>query len=154
MVASWLHDLLAGLGDWIIALVGWHLDALPLLTRQDVVASIALVVDVFGSHEGSHAAVFVVLGQLVSIAGLVVVQVQQVVSCAALIFLARVELILFDFKSLSLFDILRLHVFKSVDLSGVALFAQMSPSILHMLELLLAYFLVSHCKILVESFLL
>ena len=100
-IASWLHDLLSGLSDWIIALVGWHLDALPLLTRQDVEATVALVVDVFGSHQGSHTAVLVVLGQLVAIVSLVVVQIEQVVRCAALVFLACIELILFDFKSLS-----------------------------------------------------
>lgn len=145
---------MAGLSDWIIALVGRHLDALTLLARQNVVPAVALVVDVFGSHQGSYAAVLVVLSQLVAIVGLVVVQVQQVVCCAALVFLACIELCFFDFESLSLFDIHRLHVFKSVDFSGVALFAQMGPSVLHVCELLLAHFLVGHCKILIESFLL
>ena len=66
---------MSSLSDWIIAVVGRPLGTLSLLTWQDVVATVALVVDVFGLHQGSHSAVSVVLGQLVAIVSLPVVEV-------------------------------------------------------------------------------
>lgn len=53
--------------------MGWHLDSLPILACQDIVASIALVIDVFGSHQGAHSAILIVLLQILTIVRLVVV---------------------------------------------------------------------------------
>ena len=62
-------------------------------------------------------------------------------------------MVLFDFEYLCLLDIVRLHVFKSLDLTLVSLFSEVGPSVLDMLVLLLAHFLVSHRKVFVEPLL-
>ena len=148
------HDLLAGSRDWVVALVLRNLNTVPLLTGQDVVGAISLVVDVFGSHEGSYAAVFVILRQALSVLRSVVVEIEQVVGGSTLVLLSSVEVVSFHFDHLLALHIHLFHAFKSVDFSVVSLFAQVGPLVLDVLELLGAHFLVCHREVLVESLLL
>ena len=131
-----------------------HLNALAVLTGQDVVGTVALIVDVLSAHQGSHAAICVVLFKVLAICSLVIVEVQQVVCSAALILLSCIEMVLFDLEDFLLASILCLHVSKAVHLTCVSLFAKMCPLVLNVLELVLANALVSHCEVLVKSFLL
>jgi len=64
-----------------------------------------------------------------------------------------IELILLYFQDLCVAYVASLHVFKSLYLPLIAFIPEMSPSVLHMLELLLAYFLVCDGEILIESLL-
>lgn len=140
--------------DWVVTLVGGHLDTLALLARQNVVRTIALVVDVFCAHQRTHPTVFIVLRQLVAPSSMIVVQIEQVVGRTALILLTRIELCLFHVEDLSVANISVLHVLESADFSLVALFSQVGPSVLHVFELLLAHALVRHREVLIETLLL
>ena len=131
-----------------------HLDTLALLARENIVAPIALIVDILGSHECPHAAVLVVLLQRLPVLRLVVIQVEQVVRCTALILLSCIELSLFYFKDLGLSLLLRLHVFEATHFALVPLLPQVGPTVLHMLVLLRANLLVSHREVLIKSLLL
>ena len=134
--------------------MSWHLNALALLSRQNVVSTVALIVNILGSHEGSNSAIFVILLQSLAILSVVVAQIQQVVGSTTLIFLACIEMILFDLQGSCFFLLLIFHVFKSVDFSLVALLAQVSPPVLNVLILLLANSLVGNSKVFVETLLL
>ena len=130
------------------------LNASAVLSSENIVASIALIVDVLGAHEGSHAAILVVLLQLLPLGCVVVPQVQWVVRCTALVLFASIEFIFLRLQDLSLLYFVCLHVFKSVDLSLVAFFTKMSPAVLDMRELCLPLLLISNSEVLVEPFLL
>lgn len=134
--------------------MSWHLNALALLSRQNVVSTVALIVNVLGSHESTNSAIFIILLQCLAILSLVVAQIKQVVGRTTLIFLACIEMVLFDFQGGSFFLLLIFHVFKSVDFSLVALLAQMGPPVLNVLILLRTNSLVGNSKIFVETFLL
>ena len=149
-----MHDLLACVGDGIVSLVGWDLNACTIFTREYIVGPIALLIDVLCAHQGPHTAVFVVLGQLLPIVSRVVVQVQKVVGGATLVFLACIVVGLFSFQLLSLLYFSLLHGFKSFDFSLVPFLTQIGPPVLHMFILLLTHFLVRHCEVLVKSLLL
>ena len=140
--------------DWVVTLVGGHLNTLTLLTRQNVVRAIALVVDVFCTHQRTNPTVFVVLRQLVAPRSFIVVEIEQVVGCTSLILLACIELSLFHFEDLCVANISVLHILKSADFSLVALFSQVGPSVLHVFVFLLAYALVRHSEVLIETLLL
>ena len=116
----------------------WHLNPAPVLPSENIVRTIALIIDVFGAHERPDPAVFVVRLQIRPVGILVVVVVEEVVGRAALVFLASIELVFLDVEHLRLFDFTLLHVFKSADLSVVSFLTEMSPSVLNMLELLLS----------------
>mmetsp|Transcript_8813 Transcript_8813/g.10454 ORF Transcript_8813/g.10454 Transcript_8813/m.10454 type:complete len:125 (-) Transcript_8813:257-631(-) len=122
--------------------MGRHLDPLALFPCQNIVAAIAFIIDVFGTHEGAHAAIFIVLLQALPIVARVVVQVEQVVRCATMIFLPRIELTFLHFKDFCIAHVASFHVFKSVDFTTVALFTQVGPFVLHVLELVLTNFLI------------
>lgn len=119
-----------------------HLDPAPVLPSENIVRTIALIIDVFGAHERPDPAVLVVRLQVRPVRVLVVVVVEEVVGRATLVFLASVELGFLDVEHLRLFDFTILHVFKSADLSVVSFLTEMSPSVLHMLVLLLSNFLI------------
>ena len=132
----------------------WHLDSLSLLACENIVATIAFVVNILCSHKGPYAAVFVVLPQALSVLRLVVIEVEQVVCSASVIFLTRIEVVLFHFKHFCGTNVASLHVFKSLHFPLVALFAEVGPSVLNVFKLLLAHFLVSDSEVLVKSLLL
>ena len=67
---------MCGARDWIVALVCWHRNTLSLFSGEDIVAAIALIVNVLGTHEGPYAAVLVVLLQALSVWRLVVIEVE------------------------------------------------------------------------------
>ena len=91
--------------------MSWHLNALALLSRQNVVSTVALIVNILGSHEGSNSAIFVILLQSLAILSVVVAQIEQVVGSTTLIFLACIEMILFDLQGSRFFLLLIFHVF-------------------------------------------
>ena len=130
------------------------LNAYTLLTSENIVISICLIVDVLGTHEGPHAAVLIILLQLLPLGRVVVPLVQWVVSCTALVLFARIEFIFLCLQDLGLLYFACLHVFKSVDLSLVTFLAKMSPAVLDMRELCLSLLLISNGEVLVEPFLL
>ena len=65
-----------------------------------------------------------------------------------------VEVITLHRDDFLLTNVASLHVFKSVDLSSVAFLTKVRPTILNVLELLLANLLVSDSKVLIKTFLL
>lgn len=119
----WTHDLLACISDRVVSLVLGDLDALSSLASENVVAAITLVGDVLRAHHCSHLAVVVVVGQLLPILRLIVVQIQQVVRCAALILLSCIELVSFHGDDFGSTLVTLLHVFKPSDLAGEPLLA-------------------------------
>ena len=131
-----------------------NLNSVSILTRENIVRPIALIIDVLGAHKCANTAVVIVSLQVGAILVLIVVVVEQVVGGASLVFLTRVELVLLDLQHLGLLGFICLHVFKSTNLSGVSLFSKMGPSILDVLEVLLTNFLVCDGKVFVKSFLL
>jgi len=69
------HDLLACICDWIVALVRRHLNALVTLSRQNIVASVVFIIDVLCTNQGANSAVFVILSELLAVAGAVVLEI-------------------------------------------------------------------------------
>ena len=130
-----------------------HLDPATVLSSQNIVRTIALIIDVFGAHERPDPTVLVVGLQVVAVGIVIVVVIEQVVGGAALVFLASVELVFLHVEDLRLFDFNLFHVFKSADLSVVSFLTEMSPSVLNMLELLLSNFLICDSKVLVKALL-
>ena len=134
--------------------MGRDLDPAAVLTGQDVVSTVALIVDVLGSHEGANTTVLIVLLEAVTLWVRIVAMVEQVEGSTTVVLAASVEVILLDLDDLCLLNLLALHVFKSVDLSGEALFAEVGPPVLHMLEILGSYLLVCDSEVLIKSLLL
>ena len=131
-----------------------NLNSASIFTRENIVRPIALIIDVLGTHKCANTAVVIISLQVGAILVLIVAVVEQIVGGAALVFLSCIELVLLDFEHLCLLNIVCLHVFKSADFSCVPLFSQVSPSILHMLELLMTNFLVCNGEIFIETLLL
>ena len=131
-----------------------NLNSASVLTGENIVRPIALIIDVLGTHKCANTAVVIISLQVGAILVLIVAVVEQIVGGAALVFLSCIELVLLDFEHLCLLNIVCLHVFKSADFSCVPLFSQVSPSILHMLELLMTNFLVCDGEIFIEALLL
>jgi len=150
----WTHDLLACISDGVVSLMLGDLDALSGLSRKNVVAAIALVVNVLCTHHRPHFAVVVILGKLLPVRRVVVVQIKQVVSCSALVLFSCIELVSLHGDDFVSTLVILLHVFKPADLTNESLLTQMGPFVLHLIILLLAHFLVSHGEILVKSLLL
>ena len=134
--------------------MGRDLDPAAVLTSQDVVSTVALIVDVLGSHEGANTAVLIILLEAAALIVGIVAMVEQVEGSTTVVLAASVEVILLDLDDLCLLNLGVLHVFKSVDLSGEALFAEVGPPVLHMLELLGSLFLVCDSEVLIKSLLL
>ena len=130
------------------------LDPVAVLASEDVVSTVALIVDVLGSHEGANSAVLVVLLEAIALCVAIVAMVEQVEGSAAVVLAAGVEVLLLDLDDCLLLNLRALHVFKSVDLSGEAFFAEVRPSVLHMLELLGSNSLVCDSEVLIKSLLL
>ena len=149
-----VHNLLTGVGDRVVTLMRWYLNPTSVFASENIVCPIAFIVDIPRSHQGTHAAIFVIRLQVLAIRILVVIVIQQVVRSSPLILLASIELILFDIEHLCLLCFRRLHVFKSVDLSVVPFFAEVSPSVLNVLVLLLTDLLICDGEVLVEALLL
>ena len=150
----WSHDLLAGIGNGVVSLVFRHLDSIAVSSSQDIVLTVALVVDVFGAHEGSHTAVLVVVLKGVAIVCLVVLLVQQVVSSSTMILLSCIELVFFDRENVLGSNIGLLHVFKSVHLSVITLFTKMSPAVLNVIKLRSTNFLIGNREVFIKPLLL
>ena len=53
-----------------------HLNAAPILASQDIVSSVALIIDILGAHQCTHAAVIIVSLQLVAVRVRIVIVVQ------------------------------------------------------------------------------
>ena len=148
-----MHNLLPGICDRVVSLVGRDLDTNSLLAGENVELAIVLVIEVLGAHHGPHLAVVVVLLELLAVGVVVVAEVEQVVGCTALVLLSCIEVVFLHFEHLSLLLVLLLHVFKPAHFPGEALLAQMGPLVLNMVVLLLTHFRVCHCEVLVEPFL-
>ena len=132
----------------------WDLDPAAVLSSEDIVSTIALIVDVLGSHEGANTAVLIVRLEATALSVGIVAMVEQVEGSATVVLAARIEVLLLDLDDCILLRIRALHVFKSVDFSGEAFFAEVRPSVLHMLELLGSYSLICDGEVLIESLLL
>ena len=132
----------------------WDLDPAAVLSSEDIVSTIALIVDVLGSHEGANTAVLIVRLKATALSVCIVAMVEQVEGSATVVLAARIEVLLLDLDDCILLRIRALHVFKSVDFSGEAFFAEVRPSVLHMLELLGSYSLICDGEVLIESLLL
>ena len=132
----------------------WDLDPAAVLSCKDIVRTIALIVDVLGSHEGANSAILIILLEAITLWIIVIVMVEHVEGSATVVLAACVEVILLDLDDLCLLCFGALHVFKSVDLSAEALFSEVCPSVLHMLELLGPDSLVCDSEVLIKSLLL
>ena len=132
----------------------WDLDPAAVLSSEDIVSTIALIVDVLGSHEGANSTVLIVLLEAIALIVGIVTMVEQVECSAAVVLAARIEVLLLDLDDCFLLSFGVLHVFKSVDLSVEAFFAEVRPSVLHMLELLGTNSLVCDSEVLIKSLLL
>ena len=130
------------------------MNALPFLTGKDVVSAIGLIVDILGAHKSSHAAILIVLLETLTVIRLIIVQVEQIVGCTAMVFATGIKMVTLYSNDLMLASLRNFHVFKSLHLALVALFTKMGPLVLHMLELILSDFLISDGKVLVETLLL
>ena len=132
----------------------WDLDPAAVLSGKDIVSTIALIVDVLGSHEGANSAILIVLLEAITLCIIVVAMVEHVEGSTTVVLAACVEVILLDLDDLCLLCFGALHVFKSVDLSVEALFTKVCPSVLHMLKLLGPNSLVCDSEVLIKSLLL
>ena len=148
------HDLLTGVSDGVVSLVLWDLDPATVLSSKDIVSTVALIVDVLGSHEGANSAVVIVLLEAITLWVCIVIMVEQVEGSAAVVLAARIEVLFLDLDDCILLRFRAFHVFKSVDLSVEAFFAEVRPSVLHMLELLGSNSLVCDSEVLIKSLLL
>ena len=148
------HDLLTGVSDRVVSLVLWDLDPATVLSSKDIVSTVALIVDVLGSHEGANSAVVIVLLEAITLWVCIVIMVEQVEGSATVVLAARIEVLFLDLDDCCLLRFSAFHVFKSVDLSVEAFFAEVRPSVLHMLELLGSNFLVCDGEVLIKSLLL
>ena len=111
----------------------WDLDPAAVLSSEDIVSTIALIVDVLGSHEGANSAILIVLLQAITLCIIVVAMVEHVEGSTTVVLAASIEVLLLDLDDCILLRFRALHVFKSVDLSVEAFFAEVRPSVLHML---------------------
>ena len=132
----------------------WDLDPAAVLSSEDIVSTIALIVDVLGSHEGANSAVLIVLLEAIALRVAIVAMVEQVEGSATVVLAACIEVLLLDLDDCFLLRFRALHVFKSVDFSVEAFFAEVRPSVLHMLELLGSNSLVCDSEVLIKSLLL
>ena len=148
------HDLLTGVSDGVVSLVLWDLDPATVLSSKDIVSTVALIVDVLGSHEGANSAVVIVLLEAITLWVCIVIMVEQVEGSATVVLAARIEVLFLDLNDCFLLRFRAFHVFKSVDLSVEAFIAEVRPSVLHMLELLGSNSLVCNGEVLIKSLLL
>ena len=148
------HDLLTSVSDRVVSLVLWDLDPATVLSSKDIVSTVALIVDVLGSHEGANSAVVIVLLEAITLWVCIVIMVEQVEGSATVVLAARIEVLFLDLDDCLLLRFSAFHVFKSVDLSVEAFFTEVRPSVLHMLELLGSNFLVCDGEVLIKSLLL
>ena len=132
----------------------WDLDPAAVLSSKDIVSTVALIVDVLGSHEGANSAVLIIRLEAIALSVVIVSMVEQVEGSATVVLTACIEVLLLDLDDCFLLRFGVLHVFKSVDLSVEALFAEVRPSVLHMLELLGSNSLVCDGEVLIKSLLL
>ena len=148
------HDLLTGVSDGVVSLVLWDLDPATVLSSKDIVSTVALIVDVLGSHEGANSAVLIIRLETIALSVVIVSMVEQVEGSATVVLAARIEVLFLDLDDCLLLRFRAFHVFKSVDLSVEAFFAEVRPSVLHMLELLGSNSLVCNGEVLIKSLLL
>lgn len=64
---------------------------------QNIVATIAFIIDILRAHQSSDAAVLVILSKRLPVLSVVVFEVEEVVSSTAVVLLASIELGLLDF---------------------------------------------------------
>ena len=145
---------MASVRNGVVTVVVGHRDTLAHLARENIILAIAAVVDVLRAHQGTHAAVVVVLLQLRPLVRLVVIQVQQVVRRATLVLLARVEVIALRLQNLLLLHFSSLHVFEALDFPVEPLVAQVGQLVLDVFVLAGADALLRDSEVLIEAFLL
>jgi len=144
-------DLLTSLSDGVVAFVLGNVQLLSVGACQDVELSVSFALQVLGAHEVPNARLLVQVGELLSILVGLVVQVEQVVRCTAMVFLTSIKVINFSLKTHVIFLVKFLHVAKSVGFSFKALLSEMREFILFDFELLRSHFLVSHRKVFVKA---
>ena len=134
--------------------MGWHLDALPLSSCQDVESSVSSVIEVLSAHQCPDSGLFIILCEFLSIWCLVVIQIKQVISSSSLVLLASVEVINLSLENCVLLRLHGLHAFKPIHLSRESIFPSSIVFCLLLSELCLSNFLVCHREIFIKSILL
>ena len=126
-------------------------DALVVCARQNVETAVALRLQVLRAVHASHVCLLVLLLKLLAAVVLLVIARDQVVGRASVVLLAGVEVVSLSLQDGLLARVIGIPISISLDFAFIALLTQVGVRVLLLFEFLLANFLVSHGKVLVEA---